>query len=211
MSQEKKCVMCAKETANFYIDGENGSVCLACAEKLGKYAKKVKDELSEYDDAVKINLMKPSELMKELNQHIIGQEGAKKAVCTAVYNHYKRVLNKKDSDVEVGKSNILMLGPTASGKTEIARVLARTLGVPFCIVDAQTFTAAGFVGADIQTMITKLYHAADENIKACETGIIFVDEIDKVATRHMGPGLSGRNPGAEGMQQAFLKIVEGTK
>ncbi len=158
-----------------------------------------------------LKILKPKELKEALDQYVIGQEKAKKTVCVAVYNHYKRIrsLQKEKGEVEYGKSNVLLLGPTGSGKTLIARTLAQTIDVPFAIADATTLTEAGYVGEDVENIILRLVQAADYDIARAEMGIIYVDEIDKIRKTTGNVSIT-RDVSGEGVQQALLKIVEGT-
>ena len=209
-----RCSFCQKteDQVRKLIAGPDGKTFI-CDECIGICSEIMEEELNPYDDeeilGTDINLLKPEEIHKVLDDYVIGQDAAKKALSVAVYNHYKRILASRTSDVELQKSNILMLGPTGSGKTLLAQTLARLLNVPFAIADATTLTEAGYVGEDIESILTRLLQAADYDVEAAEKGIVFIDELDKIARKGDNPSIT-RDVSGEGVQQGLLKLLEGS-
>lgn len=211
--QLRRCSFCGRTESQveFFIMGQdNTQICNECAIQAAEIVKENTESKSKLPHLQKEDIPKPVEIKKYLDQYVIGQDEAKKFLSVAVYNHYKRLMQEKSNDdVEIEKSNIIMVGSTGTGKTLLARTIAKKLHVPFTIVDATVLTEAGYVGEDIESILTRLLQVADYDVKAAERGIVFIDEIDKIARKGDNPSIT-RDVSGEGVQQGLLKLLEGS-
>ena len=209
----KKCSFCGRteDEVNLMFNGNNAYICDACAEYVHSVIAHVQEQFVKEEKKEELQIKTPHEIKEFLDDYVIGQDMAKIRLAVAVYNHYKRITQKVEEDnIEIEKSNCLLLGKTGTGKTMLARTIAKMLNVPFTIVDATVLTEAGYVGEDVESIISRLLQAADYNVERAEQGIIFIDEIDKISRKSDNPSIT-RDVSGEGVQQGLLKLLEGSK
>lgn len=208
-----QCSFCGrtKNQVEILISGQNGYICESCIEQAHSIVKESNKQSDSSAVSEDVDLKKPKQIKEFLDQYVIGQDQAKKQLSIAVYNHYKRILysQRENKEVEIEKSNIIMIGETGTGKTLLAKTIAKELNVPFCIVDATILTEAGYVGEDVESILSRLLMVADYDIQKAERGIVFIDEIDKIARKSDNPSIT-RDVSGEGVQQGLLKLLEGS-
>jgi len=212
--QQPYCVLCGRSQKEvpLLMEGIDGHICSDCVSQAYQVVQtEINSEKQKSKKTPKFQVIKPIDMKAYIDQYVIGQDEAKRHLCVAVYNHYKRLMQpkSKDDDIQIEKSNIIMVGETGTGKTYMARTIAKMLQVPFCIADATVVTEAGYVGEDVESILTRLLQAADYDVAKAEMGIVFIDEIDKIARKSDNPSIT-RDVSGEGVQQALLKLLEGS-
>lgn len=209
--KKNKCSFCGRDENQVpvLLNGLDGFICSDCVEQANNVLKEIRPHSKQASGPKDFSKLKPIDIKKHLDEYVIGQDDAKKSLAVAVYNHYKRISTQSDNNVEIEKSNIILVGETGTGKTLLAKTIAKFLDVPFAMVDATVLTEAGYVGEDIESLLVRLLQATDYNVERAEQGIVFIDEIDKIARKGDNPSIT-RDVSGEGVQQGLLKLLEGS-